>query len=40
MNQHVAHGWTQRDTSHIHNVPYLLTHRLMLCPCGFYGWVI
>jgi hypothetical protein len=37
--RHEAHGWEQRSTDHIRNVAYLLTHRLMSCPCGFYGWV-
>lgn len=39
QERHAAHGWWRQDTSHIRNVPYLLTHTLMKCPCGFYGWV-
>ena len=37
--QHGSHSWTVRDTSHIRNVAYLLTHLLVKCDCGFYGWV-
>lgn len=36
---HASHGWQRQGTSHIRNVAYLLTHALMKCPCGFYGWV-
>ena len=35
---HAPHGWERQSTSHIRNVHYLLTHWLMKCPCGFYGW--
>ncbi len=39
VKQHRGHGWAVQDVSHIHKVDYLLTHKLVKCACGFYGWV-
>ena len=40
MNEmHRKHDHTNLSTSHIRNVGYLLTHDLVRCTCGFYGWV-
>jgi len=36
---HRAHPHSVLDTSHIRNVGYLVTHDLIRCSCGFYGWV-
>jgi hypothetical protein len=36
---HRRHFWFLCPTSHIRNVHYLLTHDLINCSCGWYGWV-
>ena len=36
---HRRHDHEVLDTSHIRNVGYLVTHDLVRCSCGFYGWI-
>lgn len=36
---HRKHPHQVLPTGHIHNVSYLLTHDLLECSCGFFGWV-
>ena len=36
---HKLHAHERLSTDHIKNVPYLLTHDLIRCEDGFYGWV-
>lgn len=37
--EHRKHNSDPVNTDHIRNVPYLLTHDLTRCECGFYGWI-
>ena len=36
---HRKHDHEVLDTSHIRNVGYLVTHDLIRCGCGYYGWI-
>lgn len=36
---HRKHVHNVLPTTHIRKVSYLLTHDLVRCECGFYGWI-
>lgn len=39
VKTHKAHGWETQSTDHIRNVSLVESHSLMLCPCGWHGWI-